>query len=164
MSSLRRCWSILASRRYWIGRAGSARRRAGLSRSGPAPIPSCCATFVSLPAVRRADVVDEVVLGKAAEALRPGMSVAEAEQASGVDALTVRPATLSLLWQCSWVTDLTKSLSADLHRGITSFRSWGATRRPGPADRYHQAAQDGGVVPSSARELAVGRRGPGSPA
>jgi len=63
-----------------------------------------------LAAGRRADL-REAVLVKVAETLRLGMSVAEAEVASGLDQPEARGALLSLLWRGAWVTDLTRPLS-----------------------------------------------------
>lgn len=64
-----------------------------------------------LAAGRRTELIDTNALGKVAEVLRPGMSVAEAEAASGVAPQIARGAILSLLWQGLWTTDLTLPLS-----------------------------------------------------
>lgn len=65
-----------------------------------------------LAAGRRADPADDAFV-KVAETLRPGMSVAEAEEASGLDQSVARGVLLSLLWRGFWVTDLTRPLSGE---------------------------------------------------
>ena len=64
-----------------------------------------------LAAGRRPELIDTNALGKVADVLRPGMSVAEAENASGIEPQSARGALLSLLWQGLWTTDLTQPLS-----------------------------------------------------
>lgn len=64
-----------------------------------------------LAAGRRTELIDADALGKVSGALRPGMSVAEAEAASGVEPQVARGAMLSLLWRGLWTTDLTQPLS-----------------------------------------------------
>lgn len=66
-----------------------------------------------LAAGRRPAAIDVDALGKVADALRPGMTVAEAESASGIRPKAARGAVLALLWHGLWVTDLTRPLSPD---------------------------------------------------
>ena len=94
----------------WAGRVCAAKGWRFEVWSGADPVVLRNVRF--LAAGRRADP-REVVLVKVAETLRPGMSVTEAEEASGLDQAVVRGALLSLLWRGSWVTDLTRPLSGD---------------------------------------------------
>lgn len=92
----------------WAGRVCAAKGWRFEVWSGADPVVLRNVRF--LAAGRRADPC-EAVLVKVAEGLRPGMSVAEAEEASGLDQPVARGALLSLLWRGSWVTDLTRPLS-----------------------------------------------------
>lgn len=64
-----------------------------------------------LAAARRSGLVDERAIGKLAEHLRPGMTVADVEGRADLDAAVARAATLALLWRGGWVTDLRRPLS-----------------------------------------------------
>lgn len=92
----------------WAGRVCTAKGWRFEVWSGANPVVLRNVRF--LAAGRRADLL-QAVLVKVAETIRPGMSVAEAEEASGLDQPAARGALLSLLWQGSWVTDLTRPLS-----------------------------------------------------
>ncbi|MFZ1411412.1 MAG: TnsA-like heteromeric transposase endonuclease subunit [Micropruina sp.] len=93
----------------WAGRVCAARRWQFEIWSGADPVLLRNVRF--LAAGRRAELIDADALGKVAGVLRPGMSVAEAEAASGVEPQIARGAMLSLLWQGLWTTDLTQPLS-----------------------------------------------------
>jgi hypothetical protein len=92
----------------WAGRVCAAKGWRFEVWSGADPVVLRNVRF--LAAGRRADP-REAVLVKVAKTLRPGMSMAEAEEASGLDQPVVRGALLALLWQAAWVTDLTRPLS-----------------------------------------------------
>jgi len=92
----------------WAGRVCAAKGWRFEVWSGADPVVLRNVRF--LAAGRRTDP-REAVLVKVAETLKPGMSMAEAEQASGLDRSVARGALLSLLWRGSWVTDLTRPLS-----------------------------------------------------
>jgi hypothetical protein len=92
----------------WAGRVCAAKGWRFEVWSGADPVMLRNVRF--LAAGRRNDPRDAALV-KVAESLRPGMSVTEAEEASGLDQPVARGALLSLLWQGSWVTDLTRPLS-----------------------------------------------------
>jgi hypothetical protein len=92
----------------WAGRVCAAKGWRFEVWSGADPVVLRNVRF--LTAGRRNDPGDAVLV-KVAEGLRPGMSVTEAEEASGLDQPVARGALLALLWQGSWVTDLTRPLS-----------------------------------------------------
>lgn len=93
----------------WAGRVCAARGWRFEIWSGADPVLLRNVRF--LAAGRRPALIDADALGKVAEVLRPGMSVAEAEAAAGVEPGAARGAVLALLWHGRWVTDLTKPLS-----------------------------------------------------
>lgn len=94
----------------WAGRVCAARGWRFEIWSGADPVLLRNVRF--LAAGRRTQLIDADALGKVAEVLRPGMSVAEAEAASGVKPQIARCALLSLLWHGLWTTDLTQPLSS----------------------------------------------------
>ncbi|MBK8445666.1 MAG: TnsA-like heteromeric transposase endonuclease subunit [Micropruina sp.] len=94
----------------WAGRACTARGWQFEIWSGADPVLLRNVRF--LAAGRRTELIDTDALGKVTEVLRPGMSVAEVEAASGVEPQIARGAMLSLLWQGLWTTDLTQPLSS----------------------------------------------------
>lgn len=94
----------------WAGRVCAARGWRFEIWSGADPVLLRNVRF--LAAGRRTQLIDADALGKVAEVLRPGMSVAEAEAASGVKPQIARCALLSLLWHRLWTTDLTQPLSS----------------------------------------------------
>lgn len=95
----------------WAGRAFAAKGWAFEVWSGANPVLLRNVRF--LAAARRAETVDDNVLGKVAASLRPGMSVADAERASQIDHRLARGAVLALLWRGDWATDLTRPLSGE---------------------------------------------------
>ena len=93
----------------WAGRVCAARGWRFEIWSGADPVLLRNVRF--LAAGRRPESVDAEALGSVAEALRPGMSIAEAEAAREVEPGVARAAVLALLWHGLWVTDLTQPLS-----------------------------------------------------
>lgn len=65
-----------------------------------------------LAAARRRDLVGQDVLGKVADAAGPGMTLAQVEEAAGVDAGHARAASLQLLWSRRWQVDLSRPLTS----------------------------------------------------
>ena len=93
----------------WAGRVCAARGWKFEIWSGADPVLLRNVRF--LAAGRRTELIDTDALDKVANALRSGMSVAEAEAASGVEPPIARGALLSLLWRGLWTTNLTRPLS-----------------------------------------------------
>lgn len=65
-----------------------------------------------LATVRRQVLLAEDVVGRVAEAARPGMTIAQVEAAAGVEVEQGRPASLTLLWNRRWSVDLTHPLTS----------------------------------------------------
>src|SRR5687768_6914170 len=78
----------------------------GGSRSGRVRIRSCCAMSALSPLAYTP--IYAGALGRVAEVLPPGMSVAVAEETSGVKPQVAPCVLLSLLWHGVWMTDLTR--------------------------------------------------------
>lgn len=94
----------------WAGRVCTAKGWRFEVWSGADPVVLRNVRF--LAGGRRADSRDAALV-KVAEGFRPGMSMAEAEEVSGLDQPVARGALLSLLWRGVWVTDLTRPLSGE---------------------------------------------------
>jgi len=103
----------------WTGRLCAAKGWAYEAWSGADPVVVRNVWF--LASARRDKTVDEAVLGKVAQLIRPGMSIAEVESAAPVDGRAARAAILHLLWRRVWSIDLTAPLSgASVLRGERS--------------------------------------------
>ncbi|GAA0330068.1 TnsA-like heteromeric transposase endonuclease subunit [Micropruina glycogenica] len=64
-----------------------------------------------LAAVRRGHAADADTLGNIARIAQVGMTIAEVEDASGIEGTLARPASMSMLWAGRWVVDLSCPLT-----------------------------------------------------